>query len=112
MSELDFAPLDPLGLPATVLRAVNRILSVMGVSASTPTGPAVGPELPSRRQEQAHVSRRYTTLCGASGTDEDFPSRTALARSVSSTSIPFDDDEVDVVRVEGLRHAEMRLEAR
>ncbi|KAI0343971.1 choline kinase cytoplasm [Trametopsis cervina] len=38
--------------------------------------------------------------------------RQPISRSSSSASIPFDDDEVDVVRVEGLRHAHIRLEAR
>lgn len=77
-------------------------------------GPTLGPESPSGipSHDQGSNAMRYSALCGAGSSDEGVSSRQALTRTLSSSSIPFDDDEVDVVRVEGLRHADMRLEAR
>lgn len=43
----------------------------------------------------------------------DIPLLSSAASFTSSTgSIPFEDEEVDVVTEEGLRHADMTLEAR
>jgi hypothetical protein len=40
------------------------------------------------------------------------PLSSAASYASSSSSIPFHDEEVDVVTEEGLRHADMNLEAR
>jgi len=75
--------------------------------------PIVGSELPSMASfnDQSSAMSR-SPACSSSDLDGKHAQRQSMSRASSSMSIPFDDDEVDVVRVEGLRHAEMRLEAR
>ena len=76
--------------------------------------PAVGPELqpmalPMDRGRS--IPPLSPSVSSVSVAGSGAASRT-ITRSSSSLSIPFDDGEVDVVRVEGVRHADGRLEAR
>ncbi|KAI1797614.1 kinase-like protein [Ganoderma leucocontextum] len=81
--------------------------------------PTIGPELASEpilgpfRPTGVAFSRSSTS---SSHTLPDNNSAASIssspAYSSSSISIPFEDGDVDVVRVEGLRHAPFRLEAR
>lgn len=115
MSELEFASLNPLGVQGNFLDAVNRVLSLLGVTRSNPMSPAAGPELPPRNLPncQEHNPSLCPTRCESNCPNECSPSRKAISRSSSTLSIPFDiGDEADIVRVEGLKHADGRLEAR
>lgn len=102
----------PEKLP-TLLRSLKRLLSFFD-GPNPPMLPAVGPEVPpmalpmDRGRARAPRSSSVPSL-GESGSG---PVSRTITRSSSSVSIPFDDSEVDVVRVEGVRHAEGRLEAR
>ncbi|KAI0359098.1 kinase-like protein [Trametes cingulata] len=79
--------------------------------------PTVGPDLaPSSslakfRPAGIPLNRRSSTTSSRSLPD-NASIGTSPAYSSSSLSIPFEDTDVDVVRVEGLRHADIRLEAR
>ncbi len=76
--------------------------------------PTIGPELASDptlgpfRPTAVAFSRSSTTSSHTSAASVS----SSPAYSSSSLSIPFEDGDVDVVRVEGLRHAPFRLEAR
>ncbi|KAI0374450.1 kinase-like protein [Pilatotrama ljubarskyi] len=79
--------------------------------------PTVGPDLPPSsslakfRPAGIPLNRRSSSTSSRSLPD-NASIGTSPAYSSSSLSIPFDDTDVDVVRVEGLRHADIRLEAR
>ncbi|KAI0786080.1 choline kinase cytoplasm [Abortiporus biennis] len=76
--------------------------------------PTLGPDLPivhplgSRGRAN---TPRNTSLSRTTSTGE-YTSPRSPTRSISSTSIQFEDGEIDVVRVEGLKHSAIRLEAR
>lgn len=113
MSELHVSPINPITIQGNLLQAVNRILSLFGGSGKSSMLPAVGSELPSTTPFNARG--RCAAPRGAYGDSSELNDSHSPCQSLtrsSSISIPFDDDDVDVVRVEGLRHAEMRLEAR
>ncbi|KAI0076281.1 kinase-like protein [Panus rudis PR-1116 ss-1] len=74
--------------------------------------PTLGPELPAfhpRGRDILPARKSSSTLSTQKA--RDISSR-SLSRETSASSIPFNDSEVDVVRVEGLRHSEGRLDAR
>ncbi|KAH9947707.1 kinase-like protein [Amylocystis lapponica] len=76
--------------------------------------PTVGPDsvsVPSLTPygRSAPPLRRVAT---SSSQSLDVTVRTSPAYSASSVSIPFEEGDVDVVRLEGLRHSSRRLEAR
>ena len=92
-----------------------REAGIVPSSTQTPMSPALSPQLSS---EGPIGALRPTPVPFASpaSSSRSLPDNASIvtspAYSSSSLSIPFDDGEVDVVRVEGLRHAAFRLEAR
>ncbi|PCH33379.1 kinase-like protein [Wolfiporia cocos MD-104 SS10] len=90
----------------------TRLSSLATQNEMSPTlGPDLAPS-PSLAPYNRPVlsSNRSSTSSLHSGSDNVTGSSPAY--STSSVSIPFDDGDVDVVKVEGLRHSNVRLEAR
>lgn len=113
MSDLHFSPINPISVQANILRGVNRVLSLFSSSGKSTMPPIVDSELssPISFYDRGRSALPQRGLNDSPDSDGSRSPRQSLTRS-SSLSIPFEDAEVDVVRVEGLRHAEMRLEAR
>ncbi|KZT06340.1 kinase-like protein [Laetiporus sulphureus 93-53] len=78
--------------------------------------PTLGPDIPPSSSLSPYGrpaqprSRSSSSFLQSSGDNVTIGSSPAY--SSSSVSIPFEDGDVDVVRVEGLRHSDARLEAR
>lgn len=90
-------------------QVVTHLLSFVGNFGSKML-PALAPEaLPPAALATA---RGRTSYSQPANPEFHEGTRRPSTRSSSSLSIPFADEEVDVVRVEGLRHADGRLEAR
>lgn len=88
----------------------------IALSSEHKMSPTVGPEptlsLPNYTQP-APPSKRASTSLRTTADDPGIGASPGYAASAaSSVSIPFDNVDVDVVRVDGLRHADIKLEAR
>ena len=96
----------------SIIRSLNRIFTLFEPSnlKMLPAGPEIQPIALSLDRGQG--SSPYSIPVSSASVGGSSPSIRTTSRSSSSLSIPFDDEEVDVVRVEGVRHAEGRLEAR
>ncbi|KAI0639131.1 kinase-like protein [Trametes polyzona] len=100
----------------TKLLALLREAGIVPQSSNATMSPTVGPDrapssLAQYRPPGIALNRRSST-----SSSKSLPDNTSIgtspAYSSSSLSIPFESVEVDVVRVEGLRHANIKLEAR
>ncbi|GJE87742.1 kinase-like protein [Phanerochaete sordida] len=109
LPQVDYLP-KKLG---SVLRSLNRIFTLFD-SQDTSMAPALGPDIQPMALSlgRGQGSSPYSAPVSSLSLGGSSPSIRTTSRSSSSLSIPFDDEEVDVVRVEGLRHAEGKLEAR
>lgn len=109
MTDLRLSQVNHPGKLNTLLRSLKRLFFD---ELNRNMLPAVGPEIQpmalpmDRGRAVTPHSASVSSLSGSA------PVSRTITRSSSSVSIPFDDSEVDVVRVEGVRHAEGRLEAR
>ncbi|KAI0662556.1 kinase-like protein [Cubamyces menziesii] len=80
--------------------------------------PTIGPDLaPSSsiaqfRPQGTPLNRSSTSSSRSRSLPDNASAGTSPAYSTSSLSIPLEESDVDVARVEGLRHANLRLEAR
>ncbi|KAH9922009.1 kinase-like protein [Epithele typhae] len=78
--------------------------------------PTLGPELAESPLSRPYSTQGVSLSRSSTSSSRTFPDNASIgsspAYSSSSLSIPFEDGEVDVVRVEGLRHATYKLEAR
>ncbi|KAJ3556865.1 hypothetical protein NM688_g1790 [Phlebia brevispora] len=93
--------------PNNLLQAINRVLSRFGhPRMSSSVGPELAPVIKSRGAQKMQV---YPSKFDSSALSSRPRS---ISRSTSSSSVPFDAKDVDVVRIEGLRHASGTLEAR
>ncbi|RDX56170.1 hypothetical protein OH76DRAFT_602115 [Lentinus brumalis] len=98
---------------------VLREAGIVSPAKQSPMSPTLGPDLApatslgTYRPGPRPIRRSSTS---SSRTTPDNGSLASVASSAayssSSLSIPYDNGVVDVVRVEGLRHAGLRLEAR
>ena len=101
-----------------VFQAINRIMSLFGNFTVSRTSPAITAHrhttpLLSKRGPGSGPQRRVVT--SPAKFDEALASRPHAApvgRSASLSSIPFENVDTEVVRLEGLRHANGKLEAR
>ena len=96
----------------SLFRSLNRIFGVFD-GLNIKMVPAIGPEIQpiALSIDRGQGNSPYSAPLSSSSLSVG-GSRRTITRSASSLSIPFDDEEVDVVRVEGVRHAGGRLEAR
>lgn len=97
---------------------ITKFLNLVGLTRVSPTpgkvnmSPTLGPEL--------SVSPRVSPYFGLGISPDGMSAiscrslgeRTSFAGSASSASIPFEDSNIDVIKVEGLRHANVQLDAR
>lgn len=94
----------------SLLQSLKRLFSGLNIKMLPAVGPEIQPMTLSmdrgRRISPQSVSVSSFSMSGSG------PASRTLTRSSSSLSIPFDDAEVDIVRLEGVRHADSRLEAR
>lgn len=78
--------------------------------------PTVGPDLvptpPLSGYQRPTLLLKRTSTSSLQSEPDNVTIGTSPAYSSSNVSIPFEDGDVDVVRVEGLRHSNIRLEAR
>lgn len=116
MSDLSLSPLNIFSKEGSLLQAIHRILSLFDGSGETTVMPALGTELSPNTtlldRGRGRSIRPYAESITSTHHDGSHESYRTPTRSSSSVSIPFDDGDVDVVRVEGLRHSHTRLEAR
>ncbi|KAI0932558.1 hypothetical protein AcW1_000351 [Taiwanofungus camphoratus] len=86
------------------LTAQSKMAPTIGLeSASTPSLAHYG---------RSPLSSREGSATSLQSMGDNVTLGSSPAYSMSSLSIPFEDGDVDVVRVEGLRHSDIRLEAR
>ncbi len=96
-----------------IARILSPLLGEIGLGKMTPT---IGPDFPAMTavhnmpRPRGGLSRERSSP--SNKLDDNFAPHRPIARSASSSSIMFDDGEVDPVRVEGLRHANVKLGAR
>ncbi|KAH8120586.1 kinase-like protein [Phellopilus nigrolimitatus] len=85
------------------------------------TPPTIGPELstspspmvtPTTSHSPVSIKRTSTSSLRARSVDSARSVLSTLSRTSSTASIPFTDDEVDVVTEEGIRHTDRKLQAK
>ena len=106
----------PPSLLNRLLLAIKLVPSAsLKLLAAREMSPAIGPEIAPASalgpygRSTVPMSRSSTS---SQSEADNVTLGTSPAYSASSFSIPFEDCDVDVVRVEGLRHSDRKLEAR
>ncbi|TCD70654.1 hypothetical protein EIP91_002375 [Steccherinum ochraceum] len=107
----DFA--EPIFIPkrSKLLRFLSNT-PLFAIFAQEKMAPTLGPELAPGHNPSSRGRSMTSLRSSSSRTSTTHVTALSPTRSISSSSIMFDDEDIDVVREEGLRHSNERLEAR